>query len=502
MAEADLVGKDIAARLFPESLQSNHFQINLNGLMTLHHYTFSEPTEYQESQEAEQSSAAEPAADDHPQEEKKQRKLRARGRRRLYALLLKQLEEAGLFVATDYMSQIVSTTRLDDYEEESTHSIPYFDEDQFEDDVGLPRFMLTVWKHQELDIQAADQYLQYGRLNPGTDYSTRENAQRALGVIADALNIIFSDPANQSTLRFASKPGQGNSVTRGKEPTVSHIGAEKFYPIPQNPTLSDPRKGPSPWTIKSPSVAPELYDGIGYFRSVRPSIGKGFLLNVNAITGCFYQSLSLKQLIDTFCQTSHSRSLPSWKEVEEFISGLRVQTKYVVGSAQSGIETPKRQPARERIYTISGLPREANNPGQIIGARNPGPVPRDVQFKMRDSKGEEIMTNVFDYWKPRRDSSVTLANQLTYSLGKLLSDDEVIVRVGKDERAMYFPASELEVLPGQERKGKLDMVFESCRSPSINFDYVQNDARNVLGLGSIVSLRDLRRSGRWLTILG
>ncbi|KAK5082233.1 hypothetical protein LTR05_007377 [Lithohypha guttulata] len=465
VAEADLVGKDIAARLFPESLQSNHFQINLNDLTTLHRYTFSEPTEYQESQEAEQPSAAELAADNHPQEEKKQRKLRARGRRRLYALLLKQLEEASLFVATDYMSQIVSTTRLDNYEEDSTHSIPYFDEDQFEDDVGLPCFMLTVSKHQELDVQAADQYLRYGRLDPGTDYSTRENAQRAVGVIADALNIIFSNPANQSTLRFASKPGQGNNVTRGKEPTVSHIGAQKFYPIPQNPTLSDPRKGPSPWTIKSPSVSPGLYAGIGYFRSVRPSIGRGFLLNVNAITGCFYQSLPLKQLIDTFC----SRSLPSWKEVEEFISGLRVQSKYMVRSVQSGIETPKRQPARERIYTISGLPREANNPGQIIGAQNPGPLLRDVQFKMRNGKGEEIMTNVFDYWKPR----------------KLLSDDEVIVRVGKDERPVYFPASELEVLPGQERKGKLDMVFESCRSPSINFGYVQNDARNVLGLGSI-----------------
>lgn len=390
------------------------------------------------------------------------------------------------------MSQIVSTTRLDDFEEESTHLIPYFDEDQFEDDVDLPRFMLTVAKHQELDVQAANQYLQDGRLNPGTDYSTRENAQRAVGIIADALNIIFSEPANQSTLRFAAKPGQGNSVTRGKEPTVSHVGAKKLYPVPQNSTLSQPRKGPSPWTIKSLSVPQGLYAGIGYFRSVRPSIGKGFLLNVNAITGCFYQKLPLKQLIDMFCRTSSSRSLPSWEAVEEFISGLRVRTNYVVRNAQSGIEVPKRQPARERIYTISGLPREANNAVRIIGAHDQGPVPRDLQFKMRNSKGEEVMTNVFDYWKPRRDSSVTLANQLTYSLGKLLSDDEVIVRVGKDERAMYFPASELEVLPGQERKGKLDMVFDSCRSPSINFDYVQNDARNVLGLRSIVSLRDLR----------
>lgn len=74
--------------------------------------------------------------------------------------------------------------------------------------------------------------------------------------------------------------------------------------------------------------------------------------------------------------------------------------------------------------------------------------------------------------------------------GHKFADYEYVIRVG-DKKPLYYPASVLEVLPGQAYKRSIQMVRQACRAPASNFDYITGQASRLFGVNGQLRNQDV-----------
>jgi len=371
-------------------LLTNHFTILPTELKMLHCYNFEDKIR---KTPKENDTATTEAANQASSG------LSQRVRRRIFRLLLDEIrsiaEGENLAIATNYNNQVISCVPIKiahegestptSLEEDDTFTVKYYDEDQSPNDSNLTEFVLTVASETKVDVQNVLQHLRSNRKVPNQYFDSLQQAEATVNVAVNALNVVISDRANESTFRF---------YDRLQEPRVTNINSNKFYqfqprpiPLPDAPgriQLNEVNKASPNEKPEFPLAIPEKENGggllalLGFFRSVRAPLTHGFLLNMNAITGCFYQPLRLDKLIGEFQKCNSNID-----DLHHFIAGLRVQTKHMINNehlrkraAEAGRQN------RERYFTISGLAREApRQPGKIIF-----------------NQGQPTETSVLTYW--------------------------------------------------------------------------------------------------------
>lgn len=317
-------------------------------------------------------------------------RLSARVRRRIFVLLLDQLvREKSLNVATNHKNQLITRSPIQGFSDGQDVEVSYYDEDQKSTDNNLKTYLITVSKPLEINIQHVASYLKSGDAVIGHQglFPDRTSAQAVLKQTVDAMNIILSQSANDRTVRFWET----------KEPDVTTLGERRFYqhkprtlPFPPvTPHVDVPRGGDGgQWLLTSPDNPKGLMALMGFFRSVKDYSGSNFLLNINAITGCFYQPLKLDVLINLF-KPLGNRTGRDWHDIDRFIKGLRVQTKHRQGNEFYQSLAGDGVTVREKIYTVNGLasrkPKAEKQDGELVDT----PYPDKVSFEITEKISAE-----------------------------------------------------------------------------------------------------------------
>lgn len=405
-------------RVFQNGLETNHFSINIDEAPILYRYDCSEEIKRIETA----NSSGNASTGSKPQE----KKMSGRVRRRVFVLLLENLRERGFEVATDYATHLVSAFKLSDHRDEWTEHVLYFDEDKYKSDPNLTTFVITIKPAVEINLQKAVNYLTRGKSAHAAGYADGSDAETELARATDALNLVFSHIPNQDTVRHAYNRQDGKA-TFGREPGVANIGADKYYsyaftrralPLSKSPKylhLQPSTQGDALWSLDRDVEPKGLLALLGFFRSVRAPVGPGFLLNINAVTGCFYQWINLHDLIMAWWG-NNAGSETAFRDLEGFISGLRVRTTHMTKyDAWIKLAQSQKRVPRERIFTISGFPGTAN----LANDRDypwvwkndvlEEPTGGKVEFKPKNDQGEELaITTVKNWWEKSKSACVRI----------------------------------------------------------------------------------------------
>lgn len=239
----------------------------------------------------------------------KDQKAQMRKRRRLFEILLedKAFKEAGLHVATDYASILLSSKEL--HLEKDTIDVIYRDEGQEKPDLGIWATRLALKKEISLNVQKLVEYLR----KPSKTQSDvfKEGCLQAL-------NIIVKQTANSNPGVFASAQNS------------------KFYPI----------------IGESVELAKCLVALKGYQTSVRTSISR-LLVNVHACTSAFYQEAPVNKIMEVLGQVP----------AEDFLKKCRIRTKYTGSYKYRTIRGYARDPKTKEICTAAGFEIERSDKG-------------------------------------------------------------------------------------------------------------------------------------------
>ena len=291
----------------------------------------------------------------------------------------------GVMAASNMTDVIVTRQPLHVVNGEAwNETVEMYSESQSLTSTNLPKYTFTLTHESNIDVQ---QMLNDVRRPIGTQFPPNYFDQ-----ILDTLNIIASHAAHRKTRRIAGPP------LPDTEPSVANVGANKFY-------LFEARRDGHPRMPLQPNTFPNTNDAnpywkisdlnryddpstimahLGFFRSVRAIQGKNFLLNVNAITGCFYQAIRMDQML-----LGINANKP-WSVLDSFISGLRVQTSYKYRGFQ-----------REVYLTVTGLALMPGQPSDSKFCEWPGnglgPIASKVTFITKDTPPKT--RTVLDYWK-------------------------------------------------------------------------------------------------------
>lgn len=384
--------------------QTNHFKVNLNG-DHIYRYDCADPVRKITPKDG---STSEPIATFANTSVAP--RIPARVRRRIFVLLLKQLAlKKGINIASNYKNQLICRERIPDLTDDEVIEVLYYDEDQLPTDSNLKTYSVVVRPPIEINAQHVIAYLRSGAavVGPNLLFPSHERAQAALTQTIDAMNIMFSQRANEHNVRFWEQ----------REPDVATLGQNRFYPhkarvlpIPSQTPVVGLGVGPPPVSLALSEAPGGLMGLVGFFRSVRDRTGSDFLLNINAITGCFYQPCRLDTLI-----SQHMRNLNSqdWRAIDRFIKGLRVQTKHRKATKHYQNIAGEGAVIRERIFTVSGIAlRQLKTEKQRALLAEP-PWPSTVTFQMKvaptkstQNKEKASETNVqtklvtvAEYWK-------------------------------------------------------------------------------------------------------
>lgn len=279
-----------------------------------------------------------------------------------------------------------------------------------------------------LNLQKAVSYLSLGKSADAAGYFDNYDAETELDRAIDALNLVFSHVPNQDTVRHAYNDS-GSGARFGREPGVANVGADKYYSYSfarRALPLSDaPRKlslqlstvRDALWSLDRDVEPQGLLALLGFFRSVRAPAGPNFLLNVNTVTGCFYQWINLHDLILLWWGDSDG-SETVFRDLESFISGLRVRithmTRYPDWIKRA---EPQNRAPRERIFTISGFPKTADleNDKDYPWIWKNGVLEQltgdKVSFRPRSDKGEELAEiTVKTWWEDSKSMCLRLSS--------------------------------------------------------------------------------------------
>lgn len=275
----------------------------------------------------------------------------ARVKRRLIFLLLAQLRSFEVTtlqatsnpphvptaMASNYIDKIVTAKKLIAPEASTKIAVVYYDEDHAGTVAQSRVYYVTLGQSVLIDV---------GGLRASLTGETQLAAtpihvlQTTHADVTTALNIIFSNFANQQSTRW-SLPLSEYVHTRSLEPMVSAVGSQKFFSESSAP-FSTGQDGQPPWPVPGEAYLTALP---GLFRSTKAPFHSPFLLNVNTTTSAFYRWILLSDLVAAKFPGSRD-----WARVESFIRGLRVRTTYMVEHMGR---------VHERIFTVAGLPDTA-----------------------------------------------------------------------------------------------------------------------------------------------
>ena len=333
----------------------------------------------------------------------------ARKRKRAFEMLF-QVNPflGGPAVATDNRSTIITTQKLAFPGDTFQHSIVYY---EAEETTPGPKAKSHAFKIDFVKTWTLQEMMSYlASTNGNAVFDDKE-------AVLQALNIIM-----------ARKPSLAQNVAAAKS-------GNKFFPLDQE--LRNLGRG--------------LIALRGYYTSVRTATLR-LLVNVNSITGTFYQPGPLTDLMDSF---TYNLRGPVQVQLHKFLKGLRVEVKHL----KSSTGPPK-------IKTICGLALKPS-----LGA-----TAKQVTFYWTDKKREVTVEQYF-----KQQHQITLAHTRYW-----------VVNLGNAEHPMITPAELCNVIPGQMARQKLDpeqtaqMIRVAVRKPSKNARLIVDEGAKVMGLGQNV----------------
>ena len=321
--------------------------------------------------------------------------LKSRKRRRLIVLLLDNLNahDPNNHVASNYIDKLISRRPITYRQFPDWVEVPYYDEDDVTHSNTSIRYRIRIGSQEAIEIGRLSQYLLSQQTMTAAGFTTQADVEAARNAAADALNIVLSDHANRSTVRRANAaPFQpADRPWRSTEPTVTAVGSNKFFPYFNSVQFDGTHaidiievNDTHPWAVDGNDHLAALG---GFFRSAKAIFHSSLLLNVHTTTSAFYKWIDLWPLIDAHFPDGRS----GWRDLENFVKGLRVRTKYMI---DRGIRD------HERIYTISGLAgtykyhnRGTDNTILYPWGHDIGPHPVNCSFTKRtgdDDPGTEV----------------------------------------------------------------------------------------------------------------
>lgn len=327
-------------------------------------------------------------------------KVSSRVKRRVFWLLLQHLRSKFTLNAftSNFKTEIITSAAVPSTSTTQPIRLEYYDEDELRPRTECRKYDVLIGQNKVVKIGQVAQYLRSGGLG---SFASEREAQNAVDEAENALNVIISQGANEAIVRAP-----------GHEPRKTFNGERKFYTMPttlqfdNNGNNRDMNTNGYAWKHTKPG----LIALPGYFRSTRalhqPS--NPLLLNINTTTGAFYygsrtQKYTVRQLIDAFRRTTIN-----WEETEDFITGLRVMTTYMVASPAATPALGSTQNL-ERIFTISGLPYTHERPNQTYwDTRGEEPTTINVKFAING-----VDRTVHNYFTNRKYLTTTQDTDLT-----------------------------------------------------------------------------------------
>ncbi|KAI9762388.1 MAG: hypothetical protein M1835_008038 [Candelina submexicana] len=225
---------------------------------------------------------------------------------------------------------------------------------------------------------------------------------------------------------------------QGRDPGVTTMAkTNKFFPI-------------------NTGFSPDLGGGLvalrGYYTSVRTSTLR-LLLNVNSITGTFYQPGPLLNMMSSFRGSFAGPEPAMIQALSRFVKGVRVSVSHLKNKDKS----PK-------VKTIFGF---ADNPRR-------GASPQQVKFFW-----DKVSANVTieQYFKQNWKISLTQAGA-------------PVVNVGNAAHPVWIPSELCTVIPGQFANKMLstsqqqEMIRVANRMPVTNANLITGEGATTLGIGT------------------
>lgn len=337
------------------------------------------------------------------------------------------------------------------------HEVKFTDENEASSRDPPVIYTITLGEQKIIRIGEALEYLR----TKDVTHISGENPENIVKDVLAAINVIFSQYANAISIR-----------TTKNEPRFTAKG-ETIYVVPEKLEFGD--DGHQTDVIENDGYAWNLKGGLialaGYIRSTRAvhNAQDPFLLRINTKTSPFYYGATKDQgtvqdLIDNY-RTS-SKFSRTWREVEEFVTGLRVRTDYMRSS-------PTFKASNERSYTIGGLPYTSEeSPDYWDEGNKTTPTVGNIKFTVRDkATSKERRWSVQDWFKDKHGVDLNSNANSTW-----------VVRIGDHN---FLPASRLHVLPGQPYKAALAQpISYGCRSPKDNLAMILKQ-----GIGQVFCIK-------------
>lgn len=320
--------------------------------------------------------------------------------------------------ATDYAKTIITTQKLNfgpgrDHGIKTVVLDPPNGASQQSDTGPVPDFVQSA--RQRNTVQCRISYTRSYSLAAMADYLSSESGDAEYAGSADLiqlLNIIITKPPNSSD-------------------TVAKVGKNKFYPFGSHP-LADRFDLPGPFEAHR-----------GYFSSVRPAVGR-LLLNLNVISGAFYQPLLL---MDALAQFGGSIG-----DQEGFCEGLKVEAIYIKDRQGAPFQTKTK-----KIFSFGKRVNQQTGQVKYLNAD-------EATFKYKDlsdPNAPERDTTVYNYFK--HHWGITLQHR-----------KEIVLNVATAKDPQYMPQEICKIPPGQpynrllQAEQRSQMIRFAARPPNVN----------------------------------